>query len=112
MYHKVKNTLAGLSMVLAFIVGGVALGEPVQPRQAAPQEFHATPATAETAVAIALLQVAVAVAASEAVQAADGADELAKRAGQLSRARAAKLRLELGMPYYSFGAMLPRRGES
>lgn len=110
MYHKVKNTLVGLSMVAAFMVGGLVLGEPVTPAQPT-QARDAMPA--EIAVAIGLLQIAAAIAAAESAPAGNELDEAALRAARDARAKAsARLRLELGMPYYSFGAMLPRRGES
>jgi hypothetical protein len=107
MYHKVKNTLVGLSMVAAFMVGGAVLGEPVPSAQPAPAR------STEVAIAIALLQVAAAIATADSAPAAAQLDDAALRAARDARAKAsARLRLELGMPYYSFGAMLPRRGES
>jgi hypothetical protein len=110
MYHKVKNTLVGLSMVAAFMVGGAVLGEPVPTVPPAQARSAAAP---EVAFAIALLQVAAAVVAAESAPAAAQLDDAALRAARDARAKAsARLRLELGMPYYSFGAMLPRRRES
>jgi hypothetical protein len=110
MYHKVKNTLVGLSMVAAFMVGGLVLGEPVTPPQ--PIQAHSA-MSPEVAVAVGLLQIVAAIAAAESAPATTELDDAALRAARDARARAsARLRLELGMPYYSFGAMLPRRGES
>lgn len=109
MYHKVKNTLVGLSIVAAFMVGGLLLGEPVP---AQPEHTQRAPAP-EAALAVAMLQVAAAIAATESAPAAAQLDSAALRAARDARAKAsARLRLELGMPYYSFGAMLPRRRES
>ena len=104
MYHKVKNTLAGLGMVAVFIAGGLFFSEPV-PAETAPRV--PVPAVAaqdpELALAIALVRTALTVAEHE-MLAAQAAERRARRGSQL--------RLQSGMPYYSFGAMLPRRGES
>lgn len=106
MYHKVKNTLAGLAMSAAFMLGGMLLSEPVPAEMARPA---AAAETQEAALAQAVLLAAVSLATNADSRPATQtvADEAAARARTKSR-----LRLELGMPYYSFGAMLPRRGES
>lgn len=84
MYHKAKNTLAGLGMVALFVAGGLLFSEPV------PAEGPAQ------------------VVPAPAVEA-----EAADRALALVLARTgSQLRLQSGMPYYSFGALIPRRQES
>ena len=84
MYHKVKNTLAGLGMAALFVAGGLFFSEPVPARpdggQAAPAPIQAE--ATEKALVVALV-----------------------RTGS-------QLRLQAGMPYYSFGALIPRRQES
>jgi len=81
MYHKIKNTLAGLGMVAVFLAGGLFFSEPV-------------PATGEPADAPAPIQVAE----------ASRDDALA-----VVTARGTHLRVHLAMPYYSFGGKLPRQ---
>ena len=109
MYHKIKSTLAGLGMVAAFLAAGLTLGEPVA--RAQPPVPAASVGTHDDAHAI-VLKTVLAVAAAEAARAAAREAELTQDPGPQLRARASRLRLELGMPYYSFGAVLPRRGES
>ena len=84
MYQKMKNTLAGLGMVAIFVAGGLLFSEPVPARGALP---GATIPAAQVEAADRALAVALA------------------RAGS-------QLRLQRGMPYYSFGALIPRRQES
>ena len=107
MYHKIKSTLAGLGMVAAFVAAGLTLGEPVAHAQAAPLPGHAVDSNAAAAAIV--LKAVLAVAAAEAAETAAREAALLQ---QQDRARASRLRLQLGMPYYSFGAVLPRRGES
>ena len=82
MYHKLKNTLAGLGMVAIFVAGGLFFSEPV-PASRNPGHLPALQA-----------------------QAADKALVLV-----LARTRS-QLHLQAGMPYYAFGALMPRRQES
>lgn len=83
MYHKVKNTLAGLGMAALFVAGGLFFSEPVPARPEGGQVAPALQAeAAEKALAVVLV-----------------------RTGS-------QLRLQSGMPYYSFGALIPRRQES
>ena len=84
MYHKVKNTLAGLGMVALFVAGGLLFSEPVP--AGGPAQFVPAPAVQADAADKALVVV------------------LARTGSQL--------RLQTGMPYYSFGALIPRRQES
>jgi hypothetical protein len=106
MYLKMKNTLAGLSMVAAFMLGSVLISEPVPAEASRPQ---ATTQTEPLDLALAVMRHALTTAEAEARAQAEDTAEQAKSA---ARARSARVRLELGMPYYSFGAMLPRRRES
>lgn len=108
MYHKIKSTLAGLGMVAAFLAAGLTLGEPVARAQPVPAAAIGAHDEAHAIV----LKTVLAVAAAEAAKAAAREAELTQDPGPQLRARASRLRLELGMPYYSFGAVLPRRGES
>ena len=85
MYHKVKNTLAGLGMVALFVAGGLFFSEPV-PAGSTPVAPASLPAVQARVADQALVLV-------------------------LARTRS-QLRLQAGMPYYSFGALLPRREES
>ena len=83
MYHKVKNTLAGLGMVALFVAGGLLFSEPVPAgANRAPTALPAVQAQADEALVLVL-----------------------------ARTRS-QLRLQSGMPYYSFGALIPRRQES
>ena len=107
MYHKIKSTLAGLGMVAAFVAAGLTLGEPVADARSATRPGPVV--QSEAAAAAMVLQTVLSLAAAEA---ADAAAREAANVRQQHRARASRLRLELGMPYYSFGAVLPRRGES
>jgi hypothetical protein len=115
MYHKVKNTLAGLVVVAAFTIGGVALGEPVPAK--APQSGLSIEAS-QAALALTLVHAAISLAQAEAMAeiAAEaqgtGATPESLEAPKAKSRPASRQRLELGMPYYSFGAMLPRRRES
>ena len=84
MYHKAKNTLAGLGMVALFVAGGLLFSEPVP--AGGPAQFVPAPAVQADAADKALVVV------------------LARTGSQL--------RLQTGMPYYSFGALIPRRQES
>jgi hypothetical protein len=111
MYHKMKNTLMGLAAVAAFVVGGVLFSEP------APAGIAQTPRSAESSqleLAFAVATLAMNLARAEAVADAASGDALqaAQRARAEAKARATRVKLELGMPYYSFGAVLPRRAES
>lgn len=111
MYHKVRNTLTGLAIVFAIFSGGVLLSEPV------PAKPVAQPMSAEAqqaAATLALIQAAVNIAqAGLAAQAAEEAEAKATEAARHAPPRSpSRLRLELGMPFYSFGAVLPRRRES
>ena len=111
MYHKMKSTLAGLSFVVAFIAGGMLLSEPV------PAKPTAAPLSAEAQeAAIALAAVKAAIRIAEAGLAAQAAHEAEAQAAEAARHAAKRLpsrsRLELSMPFYSFGAILPRRRES
>jgi hypothetical protein len=83
MYHKVKNTLAGLSMVALFIGGGLLFSEPVAGGPARDLAPAAAPARADGEQLLVVLA----------------------RAGS-------QVRLQAGIPYYSFGALIPRRQES
>jgi hypothetical protein len=58
MYHKVKNTLAGLGFVAAFVAGGLLFSEPVPARggNALPVQAPAPSAHAEAALALALVR--------------------------------------------------------
>lgn len=58
MYHKIKNTLAGLGFVAAFVAGGLLFSEPVPAaRGAAPMPAPAAAtAEADTALAMALIR--------------------------------------------------------
>ena len=58
MYHKVKNTLAGLGFVAAFIAGGLLFSEPVPARggNALPVHVPAATAQAEARVAVAMVR--------------------------------------------------------
>lgn len=82
MYHKIKNSLAALGMVGAFAAGTLLLVEPVPAQPAAHDVAPAFEAVA--------------------------ADELALVVVRGT----SQLRLQAGMPYYSFGAIIPRREES
>jgi hypothetical protein len=58
MYHKIKNTLAGLGFVAAFVAGGLLFSEPVPASRGIapiPAPAAAT-AEAETALAMALVR--------------------------------------------------------
>ena len=82
MYHKVKNTLAGLGFVAAFVAGGLLFSEPVPGRDGTPMQLpvQAPAATAQAEAALAMALV--------------------------------RTRLQTVMPYYSFGATLRRPQES
>ena len=107
MYHKTKSTLVGLGMVVAFMASGLFLAQPL-PAKSPIRAAHA-PQVADTAI---LVRAVLAVTAAE--QAAQAAELAAREARRISdtRARSARLRLELGMPFYSFGAMRSRHQES
>lgn len=106
MYHKIKNTLAGLTFVAAFVAGGLLLSDPL-PAAAAPAPAMLAADSQDVLVARAVAIVLLAAGHELAVR-----DDEAERAERARKLRSSRLRLELGMPYYSFGAMLPRRGES
>jgi hypothetical protein len=117
MYHKVKNTLAGLGMVVAFVTGGLFFSEPVPAENVRPmgptvssdQEAALALALVKAAVVIAQAGLAEEMAESDAtVEAIEAAIEPAAAATR----RGSQLRMQVGMPYYSFGALLPRRRES
>jgi hypothetical protein len=108
MYHKMKNTLAGLGIVAAFFTGGLLMSEPVPAEVAAPQ-IEAP----EAALALAVVKLALDLSQSQALSTVQAeAAEAAHKAKAEARQRASRVRLELGMPYYSFGTALPRRRES
>lgn len=110
MYHKLKNTLMSLGLVAALFAGGFLFAEPLAPvsPQAAP-----APQARELARALALVQVAVALAQAnfEATQAGP-APVQGPTWGHRDGRAPSRPRLELGMPFYSFGTVLPRRRES
>lgn len=116
MYHKVKNTLVGLGAVAAIILGGALVSEPVPAKTA---DAGLSTETMHTEVAFAITQTAVSI-AHAAVMAELAADATTtartEKAPEPERKpetkSSSRLRLELGMPYYSFGAVLPRRRES
>lgn len=114
MYHKVKNTLVGLSAVAAIIAGGALVSEPVPAKTV---DARYSTETVHTEVAFAIAQAAVSI-AQAAVMAELAADATANAEKEREPERkpetksSSRLRLELGMPYYSFGAVLPRRRES
>ena len=58
MYHKVKNTLAGLGFVAAFVAGGLLFSEPVPARGGTqlPVQVPAAAAHAEATLAMALVR--------------------------------------------------------
>lgn len=116
MYHKVKNTLVGLGAVAAIFGGGALVGEPVPAKT---MDSSLSTEAMHAAVAFAIAQAAVSIAQAEVMA------ELAADAATPARAEkerepepkpetnsSSRLRLELSMPYYSFGAVLPRRRES
>ena len=84
MYAKLKTNLIGLAAALSFVVVGFSLGE-------APGATHpgqlVTPVLAQ----------------------ADGAPAQAAQESTWSPARRGALRRQLGMPYVSFAALLPRQ---
>ncbi len=116
MYHKVKNTLVGLGAVAAIIAGSALVSEPV-PAKTVDARFSTETVHTEVAFAIAQAAVSIAQAAVMADLAAD-ATTTASTEKQREPERkpetksSSRLRLELGMPYYSFGTVLPRRRES
>lgn len=110
MYHKVKNTLMGFAAVAAFVLGGVALSEPVSTEVAQPQRSLEAQ---QVELAFTVARLALNLAQAEVVaEAGSEALEGAQRAQTEAKARASRVKLELGMPYYSFGTVLPRRTES
>ncbi len=120
MYHKVKNTLVGLGVVAAMILGGALVSEPVPAKTIGPSlalEAH------QARIAAAIVEAAISIALAEGSEksndelsvdpAAVGHSDAQQAVEQDRKAKSSsRLRLELGMPYYSFGAMLPRRRES
>lgn len=115
MYHKVKNTLIGLGAVAAIILGGALFSEPV-PAKTADARLSTEIMHTEVAFSIAQAAVSIAQAAVMAELAADATTARAEKEREPERKpetkSSSRLRLELGMPYYSFGAVLPRRRES
>lgn len=115
MYYKVKNTLVGLGAVAAIILGGALVSEPV-PAKTADSRLSTETVHTEVAFAIAQAAVSIAQAAVMAELAADATTARTEKAPEPERKpetrSSSRLRLELGMPYYSFGAVLPRRRES
>ena len=110
MYHKAKNTLTGIVAAAAFLVGGALFSDPAPAEIAQPARVVED---AEAELALAVVRLALQVAKAELVSEARGeAIQAAQRASAESRARASRVKLELGMPYYSFGTALPRRAES
>jgi hypothetical protein len=108
MYHKMKNTLAGLGIVAAFFTGGLLMSEPVPAEVVAPRAE-----ASEAALAVAVLKLALDLSQAQALSTVQAeASEAAHKARTEARQRASRVRLELGMPYYSFGTVLPRRRES
>lgn len=108
MYHKVRNTLASLGLVLAVFTGGILLSEPL-PTQAARAPELSTEAQ-QVQAAFALVQAALALA--QAAHAAEASTEQVAEPRHAPQRDPSRLKLELGMPYYSFGTLLPRRRES
>lgn len=125
MYHKFRSTLAGLGMASSFAIAGLLFGAPLTPDPpplAAQQQDARIDVTDEAADRIAVLAMArIALAVLEAQAAADAAESIADAAPPLPVTtdqdahpvvrKTSKL-LQLQMPYYSFGALLTRRGES
>jgi hypothetical protein len=120
MYHKIRSTLTALGLSLGVITASVLFSGPIQavPNAITPA-IALTPEQAEKRLALAILDAAISVAAAgitlqtasanadpreqPASPRPDTAEPVTSRTG---------LRLQLGMPYYSFGAILPRRRES
>ena len=80
MNSKLKNSLSGLAVVAAFVLGALVVGEPIDDAAAA------APVTAD---------------------AADASPE-AERAEALLRA--SRVKLDLTLPYAALPRLLPRRG--
>lgn len=98
MYHKTRNTLMSLAIASMALASVALLGEPVS---ATAPPATATPSDESTQVEFAQLDTDI-----PEVEATTS-EHRADRARTSSR-----LRLELGMPYYSFGAVLPRHAGS
>jgi hypothetical protein len=112
MYHKIKSTLTGLSFVLAFVATGALFADPI-PTAPSPATRTLSPEAREAALALAVVQTALRIAEHELTAAAQRTEAEVRDELEASRARrSARLKRELGMPYYSFGTLLPRRGES
>jgi hypothetical protein len=118
MYHKVKNTLAGLGMVVAFVTGGLFFSEPVPAENVRPMGPTVSSDHQEAALALALVKAAVVIAQAELAEEMAESDatveaiEAAIEPAAAATRRGSQLRMQVGMPYYSFGALLPRRRES
>jgi hypothetical protein len=119
MYHKIKSTVAGLGMAAAFFAASLMLQSPLKPATAA-QPSQAQPERRMDAQELAirgLTLIALSVIENELgaqpTEQADPAVPVTSEAPAASLSGAAsRLRAQLGMPYYSFGAAFPRRGES
>jgi hypothetical protein len=110
MYHKMKNTLMGLAAVATFVMGGVMFSEPTPANVAQPAKSLEAQQV-ELALAVASLALSV-VKAEMVAEASAEAIDAAQQAQAEAKARASRVKLELGMPYYSFGTALTRRAES
>jgi hypothetical protein len=110
MYHKMKNTLMGLGAVTSFVIGGLLFSDPAPADVAQP---NTSPEAQQVELALAVASLALNLARAEIVaEAGSDAIDAAQRARAEAKARATRVKLELGMPYYSFDAVLPRRAES
>ena len=115
MYHKIRNTLAGLALSAAFLVGGLLLSEPL-PAEAAPAQAASpmhdgrTAAIALARLALVQLEAEIAAESSELQSSATATASDDSAANPASPP--ARRRVQVSMPYYSFGALLPRRQES
>jgi hypothetical protein len=116
MYHKIRNTLTALSLAMGVIVATALFSGPAPAEAMAPAPAP-TSQTAEERIALAVLTAALTIAANElAHQTASAQANPPVSPTPVTRGddvtSGSGLRLQLGMPYYSFGAILPRRGES
>ena len=83
MISKLKNSLSGLAVVAAFVIGALVVGEPID---GAVDAAVAAPVTAE---------------------AADASPEANRAEAVL---RASRVKLDLTLPYAALPRLLPRRG--
>lgn len=117
MHSKLRNSLLGVTAVLAFIVGGAFFGEPLRSSQASAQDAPAAAMSPEARLVFALLTATVSVAQAHAeIEAADAAsgdtsatpEADAEPAPSRPVARVRHGKRSLGMPYFSFASVLPR----